>query len=258
MVNLGEVFDLVNIKFPATELKKGAEHAVADVLADANVTSMILELPIACLTEGKGPVIGGWTTASVPANRTLSATPASGLDGTTQAGDYVQVSRLGAPLVNEVVIGLKDKNRFNASEPKDDGQFADYVTNPTLPALLEILFGDLGVKAPTNFPRTDLIAAFLTGVDGLNKPANVTVSEMLRLNTMIAPTPSDKQSRLGVLGGRLPQRFEQAVVQATMSRHRAPVAMACCARWQSEAALPPMRLPELCITRTGILSLRPS
>ncbi len=55
-------------------------------LADANVTSMILELPIACLTEGKGPVIGGWTTASVPANRTLSATPASGLDGTTQAG----------------------------------------------------------------------------------------------------------------------------------------------------------------------------
>ena len=201
VVNLGEVFDLVNIKFPSTELKKGAEHAVADVLVDANVTSMILELPIACLTEGKGPVIGGWTTASVPANRTLSATPASGLDGTTQAGDYVQVSRLGAPLVNEVVIGLKDKNRFNASEPKDDGQFADYVTNPTLPALLEILFGDLGVKAPTNFPRTDLIAAFLTGVDGLNKPANVTVSEMLRLNTMIAPTPSNKQSRLGVLGG---------------------------------------------------------
>jgi hypothetical protein len=45
------------------------------------------------------------------------------------------------PLVNEVVIGLKDKNKFNASQPKDDGQFADYVTNPTLPALLEILFG---------------------------------------------------------------------------------------------------------------------
>jgi uncharacterized protein DUF4331 len=201
VVNLGEVFDLVNIKFPATELKNGAEHAVADVLADANVTSMILELPIACLTEGKDPVIGGWTTASVPASRTLSATPASGLDGTTQAGDYVQVSRLGAPLVNEVVIGLKDKNRFNASEPKDDGQFADYVTNPTLPALLEILFGDLGVKAPTNFPRTDLVAAFLTGIDGLNKPASVTVSEMLRLNTTIAPTPSVKQSRLGVLGG---------------------------------------------------------
>jgi len=201
VVNLGEVFDLVNIKFPVTELKKGAEHAVADVLADANVTSMILELPIACLTEGKGTIIGGWTTASVPASRVVSATPASGLDGTTQTGDYVQVSRLGMPLVNEVVVGLKDKNRFNASEPKDDGQFADYVTNPTLPALLEILFGDLGVKAPTNFPRTDLVAAFLTGVDGLNKPTGVTASEMLRLNTAIPPAPAAKQSRLGVLGG---------------------------------------------------------
>jgi hypothetical protein len=105
------------------------------------------------------------------------------------------------PLVNEVVIGLPDKDRFNASKPKDDGQFADYVTNPTLPALLEILFGDLGVKAPTNFPRTDLVAAFLTGVDGLNKPDNVRVSEMLRLNTAIAPTPGAKQNRLGVLGG---------------------------------------------------------
>jgi hypothetical protein len=105
------------------------------------------------------------------------------------------------PLVNEIVIGLKDKNKFNNSEPKDDGQFADYVTNPTLPALLEILFGGAGVKAPTNFPRTDLVAAFLTGVDGLNKPANVTASEMLRLNTAIPPTPNASQDRLGVLGG---------------------------------------------------------
>ena len=106
------------------------------------------------------------------------------------------------PLVNEVVIGLKDKDRFNASEPKDDGQFADYVTNPTLPALLEILFGAAGVKAPTNFPRTDLVAAFLTGVDGVNKPAERRRRrEMLRLNTAIAPTPQGQQNRLGVLGG---------------------------------------------------------
>ena len=64
-------------------------------------------------------------------------------------GDFKQVSRLGNPLVNEVVIGLKDKDRFNASEPKDDAQFATYVTNPTLPALIEALFGFAGVKAPT-------------------------------------------------------------------------------------------------------------
>ena len=201
VVNLGETFDLVNIKYPATELNPLAEFATTDSLADANVTSFVLEAPIACLTEGKGPVIGAWTTASVPMSRVLSKTPSAGLDPTMQNGDYVQVSRLGAPLVNEVVIGLKDKNRFNASEPKDDGQFATYVTNPTLPTLLEALFGSAGVKAPTNFPRTDLVAAFLTGIEGLNKPANVTASEMLRLNTSIAPTAGPAQNRLGVLAG---------------------------------------------------------
>ena len=197
VVNLGETFDLVNIKYPATELNPLAETATADTLADKNVTAMVLELPIACLTENKGTIIGGWTTASIPVVRTnVGNGPA-----TSAPGKFVQVSRLGSPLVNEVVIGLKDKDKFNASAPKDDAQFADYVTNPTLPALLEILFGGAGVKAPTNFPRTDLVAAFLTGVDGLNKPVNVTASEMLRLNTAIAPTPAAGQSRLGVLGG---------------------------------------------------------
>jgi hypothetical protein len=201
VVNLGETFDLVNIKYPAVELNPLAEFATVDSLADANVTSLILEVPAVCLTEGKGDIIGGWTTSSVPANRALSSAPGSGLDPTAQFGAYIQVSRLGAPLVNELVIGLKDKNKFNASEPKNDGQFADYVTNPTLPALLEILFGGAGVKAPTNFPRTDLVAAFLTGVGGLNQPANVVVSEQLRLNTSIAATPGNAQNRLGVIGG---------------------------------------------------------
>lgn len=201
VVNLGETFDLVNIKYPATELNPAAEFATVDSLVDANVTAIELEVPTACLTQGKGTIIGGWTTASLPATRALgSVTP--GLDGAQQvSGGYVQVSRLGMPLVNEVVIGLKDKNKFNNSEPKDDAQFADYVTNPTLPALLEILFGGAGVKAPTNFPRTDLVAAFLTGVQGLNQPANVVASEMLRLNTAIAPVPAASQNRLGVLGG---------------------------------------------------------
>ncbi|MEO8506555.1 MAG: DUF4331 domain-containing protein [Betaproteobacteria bacterium] len=201
VVNLGETFDLVNIKYPAVELNPLAEYATVDTLADKNVTSMILELPISCLTENKGPIIGAWTTASVPASRAASATPGSGLDPTTQSGSLVQVSRLGMPLVNEVVIGLKDKNKFNGSEPKDDGQFADYVTNPTLPALLEVLFGAAGVKAPTNFPRTDLVAAFLTGVEGVNKPAGVVVSEQVRLNTTIPVTAGPAQNRLGVLGG---------------------------------------------------------
>jgi len=201
VVNLGETFDLVNFKYPATEFNPLAEFATTDKLADANVTAIILEAPIACLTQGKGNIIGGWTTASLPANRALVA-PTQGLDGAQQSsGAMVQVSRLGMPLVNELVIGLKDKNKFNNSQPKDDAQFADYVTNPSFAALLETLFGSAGVKAPTNIPRTDLVATFLTGIQGLNQPANVTASEMLRLNTSIPPTPFGSQNRLGVIGG---------------------------------------------------------
>lgn len=202
VVNIGEIGDLVNIKFPATELNPLAEFAAADNLAMKNVTSLIMEVPISCLTESKGTIIGAWTTSSVPAVRTLSSTPPPGLATTASgSGDLIQVSRLGMPLVNEVVIGLKDKDKFNGSEPKNDAQFADYVTNPTLPALLEKLFGAAGVKAPTNFPRTDLVAAFLTGVAGLNQPANGATAEMLRLNTAIPPLPKGSQNRLGVLGG---------------------------------------------------------
>jgi hypothetical protein len=201
VVNLGETFDLVNIKYPAAELNPLAEVATVDSLVDKNVTAIELEVPATCLTQGKGTIIGGWTSASIPAARVVG-TPTAGLDGAQQtSGGFVQVSRLGMPLVNELVIGLKDKNKFNNSEPKDDGQFADYVTNPTLPALLEILFGSAGVKAPTNFPRTDLVAAFLTGVTGLNQPANVTPSEMLRLNTAIPAKAAAAQDRLGVLNG---------------------------------------------------------
>lgn len=200
VVNLGETFDLVNIKAPAVELQAGAESAEIDSLRDKNVTSIALEVPTACLTNGNEKVIGGWTTASVRQGRLVDPNPTSG-NATKEGGPWAQVSRLGMPLVNEVVIGLKDKNLFNASRPTKDGQFADYVTNPTLPALLEILFSGAGVKAPTNFPRTDLVAAFLTGINGLNKPANVVAAEMLRLNTSIAPATTP--NRLGVLGGDL-------------------------------------------------------
>ena len=207
VVNLGETFDLINIKAPATEFDANAEKLERDDLADKNVTSLILEVPIACLTKGSETVIGGWTTASLRQGRLINPNPKSrstdddDSDAVRVGGAWAQISRLGAPLVNEVVIGLKDKDKFNSSKPKDDAQFADYVTNPTLPALIEILFGAAGVKAPTNFPRTDLVAAFLTGVPGLNQPAGVKASEMLRLNTSIPPTPKATQNPLGVIGG---------------------------------------------------------
>ncbi|RZI74430.1 MAG: DUF4331 domain-containing protein [Variovorax sp.] len=193
-VALGQVFDLINLN------PLGGTNVNPDALVDKNVTTMALEVPIGCVA-GAEPVIGGWTTASVRQGR-LIANPTKSGHGTTalNGGAWAQVSRLGMPLVNELVIGLKDKDKFNSSKPMDDGQFADYVTNPTLPALIQTLFS---APAPTNFPRTDLVAAFLTGVEGVNKPANVKASEMLRLNTTTMPTLKANQSNLGVLGGDL-------------------------------------------------------
>jgi hypothetical protein len=192
-VNLGEIFDLVNIANPI-----GPRNAEPDALADKNVTTFALEVPISCLTSGSNTTIGGWTTAALPRNRVLKSDPTFNAPA-TETGAYVQVSRLGMPLVNEIVIGLKDKNLFNASQPNGDAKFIDYVTNPTLPELLEILFGAAGVRAPNNFPRTDLIAAFLTGIQGVNKFG--VPSEMVRLNTGIAVTAPGAQNNLGVLGG---------------------------------------------------------
>lgn len=204
-VNLGEIFDLVNIAAPATVFDANAEDKGLNTIANKNVTTIALEVPVACLTAGTESVIGGWTTASLRQGRLLNPAPQSNLNtASKEGGAWTQVSRLGMPLVNEVVIGLKDKDKFNASKPKDDGQFATYVTNPTLPALLEILFKDAtngAVVAPTNFPRQDLVNAFLTGITGLNQPKNVVASEMLRLNTSIAPTAKSAQKRLGVVGG---------------------------------------------------------
>ena len=192
VVALGRTFDLINLN------PLGANNVNKDDLAGKNVTSIELEVATSCLTAGD-PVIGGWTTASLRQGRLLVPDPRSGNDKAQKTGGaWTQVSRLGMPLVNEVVIGLKDKDKFNNSKPQNDGQFADYVTNPTLPALIESLFG---APAPTNFPRKDLIATFLTGVKGLNQPAHVTASEMLRLNTSIAPTEAGHQANLGVIAG---------------------------------------------------------
>ena len=146
------------------------------------------------------PVIGAYTTASVRQGRLINGSPGTGLNlATKEGGAWAQVSRLGMPLVNEVIIGLEDKDKFNASKPTADTQFLTYVTNPVLPAVVETLFP--AAKAPTNFPRTDLVAAFLTGIAGVNQPKSVTPSEMLRLNTSIAPTPMAAQNPLGVAAG---------------------------------------------------------
>jgi hypothetical protein len=125
-VNLGETFDLVNIKYPATELLAGAEFATVDSLHDSNVTALALELPIACLIQGKGDIIGGWTTPCAQASLALETPGSASI--TSQIGSYVQVSRLGAPLVNEVVIGLKDRT---SSTPASGTTASSPTTSPT-------------------------------------------------------------------------------------------------------------------------------
>ena len=216
VVNLGETFDLVNYvpvdRSFAPFATAGIEQLDSnDDLRYKNTTSIAIEVPTACLlSDTTKTTIGAWTTASLPQARILRPN-GQFTNNSLQGGALTQVSRLSNPLVNELVIGLKDKDLFNTTEPKDDAsRFLDYVTHPTLPALLNVLFLDAvnGVTGanfpqlnPTNYPRNDLVAAFLTGFDGLNK--NGSASEMLRLNTAVGATPKATQSPFGVVVGDL-------------------------------------------------------
>jgi hypothetical protein len=220
VVNLGEVFDLINLN------PLGPRTGSPNTIGDKNITTLALEVPVACLTNGTEPVIGGWTTSSLRQGRVLNPTPQGPITapGQTQKGTEVvggawtQVSRLGSPLVNEVVIGITDKDKFNGSEPKNDvANFGAYVLYPALPVLVNSLFS---VPTPAT-PRTDLLAAFVTGIatpvngvlTNFTKPAAIAADgskgagEMLRLNTAfptavtaVAPAPGTSgTSDLGFL-----------------------------------------------------------
>jgi len=194
-VDLGATFDLLTIR-PGAPGNKGGGH---DDLSGYNVLSIALQVPIAKITnDGNVPttadaqfgVIGGWTTAYRQKVKVLNGDGTAGTDG-----PWIQVSRLGAPLVNEVIVPLAAKDLWNASEPKDDGQFLAGVTDPEPARLLKALYG---IDIPPT-PRNDLVAIFLTGIPGLNKPLFVKPSEELRLNVATPVTASP--NRMGVLGG---------------------------------------------------------
>ncbi|WP_210574706.1 DUF4331 domain-containing protein [Streptomyces sp. GESEQ-4] len=151
-----------------------------DTLKGYNVNSIALQVPTDMITESaEQPIVGIWSTTQRK----------------NAQGHFAQVSRLGMPLVNEVVNPLKDKDTFNASAPWDDAQFLKNVTNPELPKLIEAIYK---IDAPDE-PRNDLVDVFLKGVEGLNQPPHVRASEQLRLNTSIKPAAEPK--RLGVLDG---------------------------------------------------------
>ncbi|MGH9200412.1 MAG: DUF4331 domain-containing protein, partial [Vicinamibacterales bacterium] len=188
-VDLG-IFDLLGV----------GSGVVEDSTAGFNVSSLAIQLPKSALARGgatptsasdPNAIIGVWSTASRFATRTL--TPG----GQTHSGNLIQVSRLGNPLVNEAVIDLARKDVFNAIEPTSDAAALDRVTDPEVPKLLKLIFN---VDSPPA-PRSDLVTIFLTGIPGLNQPANVRASEQLRLNMAIPPSSSP--SNMGVLGGDL-------------------------------------------------------
>jgi hypothetical protein len=121
----------------------GAIDQGKNTIGDKNVTSLALEIPAACLNDAADSTIGAWTTASVRQARVINPT-GSYKQPSREGGPWVQVSRLGMPLVNEVVIGIKPtRTSSTAPSRRHDGQFADYVTNPTLPEVLEMLFGSV-------------------------------------------------------------------------------------------------------------------
>jgi hypothetical protein len=194
-VDLGAIFDLITLR-----VVPGTDGGLDD-LQGMNVQSIVLQVPIADLTAtGKAPtgaddtnaIIGVWTTASRFATTVISA------DGTREgSGDLVQVSRLGMPLVNEVVVPIGAKDLFNASQPKDDQQFAAGVLHPVLPGVLAALYGI--TVPPADADRNDLATVFLTGIPGLNQPKDVKASEQLRLNMAIPPAKSENP--FGVVAG---------------------------------------------------------
>ena len=210
-VDLGAIFDLGTLR-PVHNLHLSKMPASGGINATKakNIHTIAIQVPKDDLTKGgysasdatdQRSTIGVYATASRQASRIYNG------DGTVQAsGPWVQVSRLGNPLVNEVLNPLGQKDKFNASSPVDDRDFADNVTNPELAALLPVLYpGVFPNLAKYKKSRADLAAIILTGIPAGVVPdfqnfTGTTQADMLRLNLAVPPTVS-KPSNLGLVGG---------------------------------------------------------
>jgi Domain of unknown function (DUF4331) len=218
-VDLGAIFDLGNLR-PFEQLhNQYGMHVFSKPAPGVNATnhinvhSIALQVPISDLVRpgahGEADprsVIGIWTTASRQRVRLWDADEGKNVD----SGPFRQVSRLGNPLINEVVIALADKDRWNSLPPADDKQFAHYYANPglaaALPSLYPGVFPNLAALVKSGKARADLEAILLTGIPpgiipGFQNNTGPVLSDMLRLNTAIKP--SAKPNVLGLLGGDL-------------------------------------------------------
>ena len=194
-VDLGSVFDLAGLRpFNAAHLIPLGMEAGVDGVAGFNTHTIAIQVPIDQLVKIPNTPIRIYASASRQKIRVLEQ------DGTSSSeGPWVQVSRLGNPLINEVVIPLGQKDLWNRSEPEDDADFASSYTDPEVPVLVNLLYPGLPDVPTTG--RADLVAVLLTGVPGLNFTGS-TQADLLRLNTAIPPSgPVGTGNRLGVLAG---------------------------------------------------------
>lgn len=210
-VDLGAIFDLGDLRpFQNLHLIPSAAAASVDPLATLNVHTIAMQIPIKNLTkDGTVPtdatssksVLGIWGAASRQAVQLID-----GFDDRRRGiGPWAQVSRLGNPLFNEVIVPLGKKDQWNATPPSADGAFAQYVKQPELARLLPVLYpGVFPNLAKLTADRADLVAILLTGippgvVPGFQNFTGNTPADMLRLN--VAIPPASKPSPLGLLGG---------------------------------------------------------
>jgi hypothetical protein len=211
-VDLGSIFDLGDLRpFENLHAQYGLNvfsgpAAGVNATNHLNVHSIAIQVPISAVTIHGHPTIGVWTTASRQRVTLWDADRGE----TVNSGPFRQVSRLGNPLINEVVIPLGKKDLWNSLPPNDDKQFAGYVTQPGLAALLPALypgvFPNLAKLVASGKPRADLEAILLTGIPsglipGFTNLTGTVLADMLRLNTSIPPTPAGKQNIYGLVGG---------------------------------------------------------
>jgi hypothetical protein len=219
-VDLGAVFDLGDLR-PFEQLHAHFGLNVPELTRPApgvnatkavNVHSIAIQIPKTDLThDGSSPsnpmsstsVVGIWTTAS---RRKVRIHDAEGV--ITESGPNVQVSRLGNPLVNEVLVPMERKDYWNTQLPAHDNQFVDGAEHPELAKLLPILypgvFPNLSAIDNSNKVRSDLVAILMTGIPaglipGFQNFTGPVIADMLRLNMAIPP--ASKPSNLGLIGG---------------------------------------------------------
>jgi hypothetical protein len=191
--DVGAIFDLVAIRHGT-----GASGGGKDFFAGYAVHSIALQVPLSQLDNGGNHVVGIWAASERP----KITVEGKRLHAKAET-NWVQVSRLGNPLINEVLIPTQLKDKWNATTPDKDKQFEQYYSSPILAHLLNQLYPQFGPFQETN--RSDLVSVLLTGLKEPNlNYTGPTDADELRLNLAIAPTAAVGQgNRLGVLGGDL-------------------------------------------------------